>query len=62
MDKIVHRLDPEMLAAVQRDAGQALSVNSNTTPLEAGFQLGVARVIEVLRKGFVVAVAPTRRE
>lgn len=52
--KIIYRLDPKQLAAVQRQAGSVLSVNSNTTPLEAGVQLGMARVLRILQEGFTV--------
>ncbi len=47
-------LHPSQLAAVRRLAGLALSVNSNTTPLEAGVQLGMARVLHILQEGFTV--------
>lgn len=52
--RTIFRLDPKQLAAVQRQAGSVLSVNSNTTPLEAGVQLGMARVLRVLQEGFTV--------
>lgn len=57
--KIIYRLDPRQLAAVQRQAGSVLSVNSNTTPLEAGAQLGMARVLRVLQEGFTVETNTT---
>ena len=52
--KIIYRLDPKQLAAVQRQAGSVISVNSNTTPLEAGVQIGMARVLRILQEGFTV--------
>lgn len=51
---IIHRLSPDQLREVRKRAGLALSVNSNTTPLEAGVQLGMARVLDILREGFTV--------
>lgn len=51
---IIHRLSPEQLREVWKRAGLALSVNSNTTPLEAGVQLGMARVLDILREGFTI--------
>lgn len=47
-------LHPNQLDAVRRKAGVSLSVNLNTTPLEAGFQLGMARVLDILQQGFTV--------
>lgn len=52
--KVIYRLDPTQLATVQRQAGSVLAVNSNTTPLEAGVQLGMARVLRILQEGFTV--------
>lgn len=52
--KRVMTLHPSQLAAVRQKAGLSLSVNSNTTPLEAGMQLGMARVIQILQDGFTV--------
>lgn len=52
--KTIYRLDPRQLAAVQRLAGSILTVNSNTTPLEAGLQIGMARVLRILQEGFTV--------
>lgn len=51
---IIHRLSPEQYKAVRQRAGLNLSANSNTTPLEAGVQLGMARVLDILREGFTV--------
>lgn len=53
-EKTLMRLDPSQLAVVRKQAGLSLSVNSNTTPLEAGMQLGMARVLHILQEGFVV--------
>ncbi len=52
--KVLMTLHPNQLAAVRRLAGLSLSVNSNTTPLEAGMQLGMARVLNILQEGFTV--------
>lgn len=53
-EKTIYTLDQNQLAAVRKKAGLALSVNSNTTPLEAGMQLGMARVLQILQEGFTV--------
>lgn len=52
--KTIYRLDQKQLAVVRQKAGLALAVNSNTTPLEAGMQLGMARVLHILQEGFTV--------
>ncbi|AMM44682.1 hypothetical protein [Xanthomonas phage f20-Xaj] len=52
--KVLMTLHPNQLAAVRRLSGLSLSVNSNTTPLEAGMQLGMARVLNILQEGFTV--------
>ncbi len=52
--KVLMTLPPKQLAAVRRLSGLSLSVNSNTTPLEAGMQLGMARVLNILQEGFTV--------
>ena len=52
--KTVMRLHPDALAAVRKQAGMSLSINANTTPQEAGFHLGMARVLDILREGFTI--------
>lgn len=52
--KVLMTLHPKQLAAVRQRSGLTLSVNSNTTPLEAGMQLGMARVLNILQEGFTV--------
>jgi hypothetical protein len=52
--KTLFRLEPRMLAAVRKQAGLTLSANSNTTPLEAGVQIGMARVLHILQEGFTI--------
>ncbi|UGL61175.1 hypothetical protein P4_00022 [Xanthomonas phage P4] len=52
--KVLMTLHPNQLAAVRKLSGLSLSVNSNTTPLEAGMQLGMARVLNILQEGFTV--------
>ena len=52
--KVLMTLHPNQLAAVRRLSGLSLSANSNTTPLEAGMQLGMARVLNILQEGFTV--------
>lgn len=54
--KTIHRLSPDQLDAVRRAVAGTISINSNTTPLQAGFQLGVQHVLNALRDGFVTAV------
>lgn len=54
--QVVHRLSPELYAAVRKKAGLALSINSNTTPLEAGMQIGMARVLDILREEFTLEI------
>lgn len=58
----LHRLSPDQLDAVRRAVGGAIAINQNTTPLQAGFQLGVQHVLNVLQSGFKVENTPTRRE
>lgn len=58
---VIYRLSPEQLDAVRRKAA-GISINSNTTPLQAGFQLGVHHVLDILREGFTVAGSTPRRE
>lgn len=53
-EKTLFRIDPSQLAVIRRQAGLSLSVNSSTTPLEAGMQLGMARVLHILQEGFTV--------
>jgi hypothetical protein len=61
--QVTHRLSPELYDAVRRKAGFALSVNHDTTSLEAGFQLGMARVLDILREDFTVeATSVTKAE
>ena len=52
--KTVMRMHPDALSAVRKQAGMSLSINANTTPQEAGFHLGMARVIDILREGFTI--------
>lgn len=52
--KTLMTLHPKQLAAVRKLCGLSLSVNANTTPLEAGVQLGMARVLHILQEGFTV--------
>lgn len=60
--KTIHRLDPTTLAAVRQKVGLSLAVNSATTPLEAGMQIGMARVLHVLQEGFTIEPATTNPE
>jgi hypothetical protein len=49
------RLRPEHIERIRRKAGgDAINtVTATTTELQAGFQLGVNRVLDILREGFV---------
>lgn len=58
----LYRLDESQLEAVRRQAGGSISINSNTTPLQAGFALGVQHVLNTLREGFVVSVPTPKRD
>lgn len=60
--KVIHRLDPKQLAAVRHAVAGKVSINSNTTPLQAGFQLGVQSVLNTLQEGFTVAVQTPPRD
>lgn len=59
MSDKIYTLDQKQLDAVRKKAGLTHSVNSNTTPLEAGVQIGMARVIQILQEGFTVETAQT---
>lgn len=58
----VYRLDESQLEAVRRKASGTISINSETTPLQAGFSLGVQHVLNVLREGFVASVPTPPRD
>lgn len=60
----IFRLDPSQLAAVRQKAGMGAgpTVNSNTTPQEAGYQLGMLRVLQILQDGFTVQHQTPQRE
>lgn len=61
-EAILHRLDPAALASIKQRVAAAISINHNTTPLQAGFQLGVQHVLNVLQEGFAVARTPPKTE
>lgn len=50
---IVTRLDPEVYQVLENKMSR-LGATSTTTPIEAGFQLGVQAVLKELRVGYVV--------
>jgi len=60
--KTIHRLSPETLAAVRQQAGGQISLNHNTTPTQAGFQLGVQHVLNILQQGFTTTSSSPVRE
>ena len=56
----LHRLRPSDLARIAKLAGgdAVNTVSATTTELQAGYQLGINRVLDILRKGFTIE-APT---
>lgn len=52
----LHRLRPSDLARIaQLAGGDAINtVSATTTELQAGYQLGINRVLDILRKGFTI--------
>lgn len=46
------RLTPEVYKDLEKQV-RRLTVNSTTTPLEAGFALGTQEVLRLLREGYV---------
>lgn len=57
--KNVIRLHPEELRKLRKQlGGEGIDhVNDKTTPLQAGFQLGINRVLNVLQEGFTITLA-----
>lgn len=53
------RLTPEVYQALEAKLSRTI-VTSTTTPLEAGYQLGVQAVLKELRAGYVVQASDTR--
>ncbi len=53
---VLHRLSPEAYRAIEKAVGGAAEpfVSSTTTDLQAGQQIGIQRVLKVLRDGFVI--------
>lgn len=50
----LQRLAPRHIDMIRQRAGGAISLNENTTAHQAGYMLGVQKVLEILREGFVV--------
>lgn len=50
----VIRLNQDMYHALEREVQPYPTVTQHTTEIQAGFQLGIQRVLAVLRSGFVV--------
>lgn len=48
----VHRLTKEAYEQLEKQVANP-GVNSNTTPVEAAYKLGVQAVLQALRKGWV---------
>ena len=53
--RIIVRLDPSILADLRRKVGGTCVVTSQTTQHMAGYQLGVAHVLNVLQEGYTVS-------
>lgn len=56
--KTVVRLEQEVYAQLEAKLSR-LVVTTTTTPLEAGFQLGVQAVLKELRNGYVIQTRNT---
>jgi len=54
--QLITRLNPEVYAELLKKLPVSLHVDSDTSPMQAGFQLGMARVLQELREGYVVSV------
>ncbi len=52
-EKEVHRLSQEVYKDLEKKIGH-IQVEDSTSELSAGFQLGVQKVLALLRNGFVV--------
>ena len=48
----VNRLAPEVYKDLEKKL-PPIAVNNETSPMQAGFQLGVQTVLKMLREGFV---------
>lgn len=54
MIQTVVRLTPEVYADLEKKFAKPL-VTDNTSPIQAGYQLGVQAVLQALRVGYVVS-------
>lgn len=52
-EQVVHRLSPEVYKDLEKKVGY-IDVTEKTSELQAGYQLGVQKVLRMLRDGFVV--------
>jgi len=50
---VVVRLRPDMYSDLERKC-KTLAINENTTPLQAGYALGVESVLKLLRVGYTI--------
>jgi hypothetical protein len=50
--KLVIRLSAEVYADIEKKVPK-IAVTNDTSPMQAGYQLGVQAVLELLRKGYV---------
>ena len=60
--KVIHRLSPDQLSAVRKAVAGVITINGNTTPIQAGFQLGVQHVLNTLQEGFTTSHQTPARE
>lgn len=56
-----HRLSPEVMRDLEAKLGNLTIVTTTTTDLQAGYALGVQRVLQLLREGYVDETAGTAR-
>lgn len=52
---MVYRLTPEVYSQLEEKLLSDVLVNKETTDLQAGYMLGIQKVLKVLRDGFTIA-------
>ena len=55
VQRYIVRLEPSVLADLRRKVGGTCIVTSQTTEHMAGYQLGIAHVLNVLQEGYTVS-------
>lgn len=53
--RVIVRLDPSILADLRRKVGGSCVVTTQTTEHVAGYQLGIAHVLNVLQEGYTIS-------